>query len=645
MARRSKFSLNSDIATLLPDNSSGEISPLDLRIILNDLIDSLAEIGDFFVDKAFSVSTNLSNESATHQFLEPQTGGLHVRLLGPTEVLNKRFVFQNTGGLHSFVIQDSSQQTIFTVNPAFAVELFWDGMSWTTLGHGISQNAIRLRGRSITTTQPSDDQVIAYRAVGNDFDFRDTVHELTALPGIVIDATDPFIPILRAATGIVDVSIPALEIKPLETGLTYRAIDFLTSPTITLETAAGYPDGSYFWVYAFANAVTLTAFGGQVIDSGTDTATSVIIPRGQLAQVVKQSDTAWDIVRTNLSGRIFEDRAIRSTSLTHSTIEQLATDLGSVQVYTGTGNVAYNLNASGAFPGFWQIVQSNKTSGTLTIGSTEIGGITGHTVLRPGDAVLITEQNAQPGYHSILISETTPGFVTLSHYSVPNLIQNFTQLIGTVAVVINVPQADRVAITNVSIEGRIFSVGTSDLFVPTLVSGQNVLVLTVDSADTDIWNLLQLITPILNYTLDGGARTANGQQIYIAENHGIAHLSDVDRVLIIGYDKPTVVADFDALVGTLRMRLNIPDVSRITITSVGIDGVAFTVGGGNLVLPTLEDGANNLISLTIASGDAAVWDLNETFLTIQLTYTLDGVIHIAFGPSIVLASEGNIATT
>ena len=45
MTKRDKTSLKNEINTLLPDNSSGQISPSDVRLNIIDTVDSMAGIG------------------------------------------------------------------------------------------------------------------------------------------------------------------------------------------------------------------------------------------------------------------------------------------------------------------------------------------------------------------------------------------------------------------------------------------------------------------------------------------------------------------------------------------------------------------------------------------------------------------------
>lgn len=115
------------------------------------------------------------------------------------------------------------------------------------------------------------------------------------------------------------------------------------------------------------------------------------------------------------------------------------------------------------------------------------------------------------------------------------------------------------------------------------------------------------------------------------------------RITILGYDTPSVQRSLNDLIGALEIQIDIPDTTRISITSVAIEGITYSVGLGNLTVPSLSNGVNTLTA-TIGGTDPATWALNDNFVRPTLLYNLDGVGHIARGPYFHTAAEGFLAT-
>lgn len=111
------------------------------------------------------------------------------------------------------------------------------------------------------------------------------------------------------------------------------------------------------------------------------------------------------------------------------------------------------------------------------------------------------------------------------------------------------------------------------------------------------------------------------------------------RLHILNYDHPALVGSFNALEGSLQVRIYVPDASRLNAASnweLGIQGIAYSSSNGNLTLPTIADG-ENVLTATISASDVSTWSALSN-IGVSLSYQLDGVAQVANGPRFYLSS-------
>lgn len=123
----------------------------------------------------------------------------------------------------------------------------------------------------------------------------------------------------------------------------------------------------------------------------------------------------------------------------------------------------------------------------------------------------------------------------------------------------------------------------------------------------------------------------------------LARNRDSGLITVLGYDQPNIQRSLDDLIGALEIQIDIPDATRVSITSVSIEGITYTTGAGNLSVPSLTNGINT-ITATIGASDPANWALNDNFVRPTVLYTLDGVTNQSRGPFFHTAAEGFLAT-